>query len=320
MNLFFNPSFSIFGLSITYYAICIVAGMIAAMVIGYFLLKKITKNPDDIFDYAIVAIIFGVIGARLYYFIFPNPEYGPSNWADFWKINQGGLAIYGGIIGGGLAVFVACLIKKRNFFTAIDCLLPGVMVAQAMGRWGNFFNQEAYGQAVTNPSLQWFPYAVKIDNKGWHQATFFYESTWNLIGAAIVILLLVYRYRKGLGACFYSVYYGIGRLWIEGLRTDSLHIIIGEWDTGLRVSQVVSVILILVGLGGLVYIYRKELINLWNKLFNKNKAVAAGVDTKTNSVINENFNDLNNEIINITEITDKNSAENSKNSDKKEDK
>lgn len=268
MNILFNPSFSIFGLQITYYALCIVTGMICAIILGYLLLKKHTGKPDDMFDYAIVAIVFGVLGARLFYFIFPNPNNGlTSNWEDFWKINQGGLAIYGGIIFGALAVFIATLIKKRDFITAIDCIIPGVMIAQAIGRWGNFINQEAYGQAVTNPSLQWFPYAVKIDGKGWFQATFFYESAWNLIGAAILILLIIYKYRKGLGACFYSVYYGIGRLWIEGLRSDSLHIIIGQWDTGLRVSQVISVVLILVGIAGFIYIYRKELKKLLNKIF-----------------------------------------------------
>ena len=253
----FNPSVNIFGIDIYYYAIIIVCGMILAVLVMYFLFKKQGMNTNDILDYAVWIIPFAILGARFFFFLFPY-EGSTSDWSQFFHFRQGGLAIYGGVIVGALVVFIVSRIKKQSFFKVGDTIVPGLMLAQAIGRWGNFVNQEAYGEVITNPALQWFPLGVNIDGV-WHQATFFYESAWNLIGFGIVMLLIYKCYRKGLPVMFYCLYYGVGRFWVEGLRTDSLHLIIGGWDTGIRISQLVSIVLMILGVIGLCVIYRKEL-------------------------------------------------------------
>jgi phosphatidylglycerol:prolipoprotein diacylglycerol transferase len=124
-----------------------------------------------------------------------------------------------------------------------------------LGRWGNFFNQEAFGPLVTDPSLQWFPYAVYIDaESAWHMATFFYESMWNLVGLIIVTMLYLRTNKDGIATSFYLIYYGIGRAFIEGLRTDSLYF----GNTGIRVSQLLSLILVMVGISLFIYYYIKQ--------------------------------------------------------------
>lgn len=259
MNNLFNPSFLIFGIEIYYYALILVSGIIAAIILTILLGRKSGVKADDVYTYAIVCVICGVLGARLYFFLFPY-QGTTSDWSDFFKFRQGGLALYGAVIGGALGLLITTKIIKKDFFTAADTAIPGLMIAQSIGRWGNFVNQEAYGNLVTNPNWQWFPFAVKLDNGTWHQATFFYESAWNLIGACILIYLFLRHYRKGISLAFYATYYGLGRLWIEALRTDSLYLILFGWDTGIKISQLISVTLIIAGLIGFFFIYRKEIL------------------------------------------------------------
>ena len=240
--------FEIFGFPIKFYGIIIACAMLIAVFLVQYLAKKRGINPDDIIVLALIIIPFSILGARTYYYIFTDSS------ISFWNIRGGGLAIYGGIIGGVIAILIFCAFK-RNFKLIIklfDIIVPALILGQAIGRWGNFFNQEAYGYLVTDPKWQWFPFAVKIEVVGgyeWHLATFFYESLWNLIGFALLLVVFAKTKQLGTMTATYLVYYGIGRFWIEGLRTDSLY-----WGA-LRVSQWLSAILIVIGLSILVYNY-----------------------------------------------------------------
>lgn len=251
MNWLIVDGFTVFGQPIKFYGIIIACALLIGVFLTQHLAKKRGINPDDIIILALIIIPCAILGARLYYCIFSDTEY---TFKTFWNIREGGIAIYGGIIGGALAI-VGFAIYKRDMKLIVklfDVIVPALILGQALGRWGNFFNQEAYGYLVTNPKLQWFPFAVKIAVKGgyeWHLATFFYESMWNIIG--FVLLLIVFHKSKQLGTAtgFYLAYYGLGRVWIEGLRTDSLYL------GALRVSQWLSIILIVIGLSILVYNY-----------------------------------------------------------------
>ena len=166
---------------------------------------------------------------------------------ELFNLWQGGLAIYGGVIGGIIGVVIFALIKKdwKLIFILMDVCAPCLILGQALGRWGNFFNQEAYGNLITNPNLMWFPFGVYIEaENAWFQATFFYESLWNLVGLGILLLTYFKTKHTGTTTAAYLVRYGLGRTWIEGLRTDSLYV----GSTNIRVSQLLSIILVVVGL------------------------------------------------------------------------
>lgn len=249
---FYDKYFLLFGLRVTYYGLIIAIGM----AIGVYLACKNAKlrgfKSDDLVIVACYALPLAIIGARVYYFLFSL-----DNYTSFWQIFEiwnGGLAIYGGVIGGAIGVGIYCLIHKKNFFDLADVIVPSLILGQVIGRWGNFFNQEAFGYFVDNPNMQWYPFAVFIESckqagcicggSGWHLATFFYESIWNLATFAVLMLLLrKFKYKqRGLIASGYLVLYGSGRVWIEGLRMDSL--MLGS----IRVSQLLSIILILLGI------------------------------------------------------------------------
>jgi len=251
MNLLIVNGVTIFGLEIKFYGMLIASAMLIAVFLVQYLAKKRGINPDDIIMLALMVIPCSILCARLYYCIFSDTHY---TFKTFWQIRNGGLAIYGGIIGGAIAVVLFAIIKRdlKLVIKLFDIIVPALILGQAIGRWGNFFNQEAYGNIVTNPKWQWFPFAVKIETFSgyeWHLATFFYESLWNLIG--FVLLMIVVRKSKQLGTTTgaYLTYYGLGRIWIEGLRTDSLY-----WGP-LRVSQWLSALLIVIGISILVYNY-----------------------------------------------------------------
>ena len=245
--------FSIFGLEIKFYGLIMAFAMLIGVLLACKLAKKRGIKSDDIYLLALIVLPCAIVGARLYYCFFY--EYNYSFW-ELFNIKQGGLAIYGGVIGGVVGIIVFALIKKnwKIIFTLMDICAPCLILGQALGRWGNFFNQEAYGNLITNPNFQWFPFAVWIENENaWFQATFFYESLWNLIG--LCILLFVYKKSNltGTTASVYLIWYGLGRMIIEGLRSDSLYI----QGTHIRVSQALSAVLIVLGLVVLgINIYR----------------------------------------------------------------
>ncbi|MEG1527980.1 MAG: prolipoprotein diacylglyceryl transferase [Clostridia bacterium] len=288
------------GYPIYFYGIIIVAGICAAMIVMSRLLKRKGLLSDICLDYAVLVIPLAIIGARLYFLIFPydyitsaqyfNQELITVGWsgevtqAYYWSfkhifaIRDGGLGIYGAVIAGYVAVYIITKVKKLNFLEIADCIIPGLFLAQSMGRWGNFINGEAHGNIITNPIWQWFPNAVEI-NGSFYQATFFYESMCTLLGFIICLLLLKNKhYRNGWCLTFYGLFYGAVRLVIEGLRTDSLFLRVPLiwkqqlWDTGIRISQAVSILVIVLAFIKIIVIYRKEILVLLKRIFHKKQA------------------------------------------------
>ena len=260
--------FGIEGWSIAWYGVIIAVGMVLGVILAIYRARKQGLKDDLIFDFILLALPIAIICARGYYVIFERDSYSGDILSIF-KIWKGGLAIYGGVIGGLVTAILFCRHHKFPLFRFLDLVVPSLVLGQAIGRWGNFVNQEAFGNLVENSSLQFFPYAVYIDALGeWHQATFFYESMWNV--CLLVAMLIVSRKepKTGTMTCMYFVFYGLGRFLIEGLRTDSLYII-----SGIRASQVLSLLLILGGmLLYVVFVRRNKMKHTYlGKYANKDK-------------------------------------------------
>lgn len=258
-----------------WYGFLIGGAMVVCIVLAYFMSVKRGYYKDLVFDICIICIPLAIVGARLYYVIFDvigNPNHQHWGFKEILGIGSGGLsglAIYGGLIGAVLGGIIVHFWKrnkpeqdKANFLQMADLAFTVIILGQAIGRWGNFANQEAYGNVVTNGSLQWFPYAVFIDDIGeWHQATFFYESFLNALGFAL--MMWIYNGKRksfdGFSLSIYCIYYGIVRFFIEGLRSDSLYLI----PDVLRVSQLLSAILVVAGIAMiLVHLYKARSLGL----------------------------------------------------------
>ncbi len=238
------------NIQIRWYALCIVLGMIAAVTYAFIRAKRYGFIFDDIIDIAFFAIIPGIIGARLYYVIFDyfkRPE-DYTSLLDIFAIWRGGLAIYGGLIFGIIGAIVGLKVKKIRILPFLDCAFPGVMLAQAMGRWGNFFNMEAYGDETSIFCRMRLSSESGLSFIEVHP-TFLYESLWNLVG--FIALVLLTKKRKFDGQIFLMsvAWYGLGRSLIEGLRTDSL--MIGS----VRVSQALAIILLVASLTLLIVMF-----------------------------------------------------------------
>ncbi len=232
--------------------------MVVCIVIAYVMATKRGYYKDLVFDICIISIPLAIVGARLYYVIFDIIGNGASwTFKQILGIGSGGLsglAIYGGLIGAVIGGAIVHLWKrnkppqnKATFLQMADLAFTVIILGQAIGRWGNFANQEAFGRLVENPSLQWFPYAVFIESAGaWYQATFFYESFLNLLGFAL--LMWIYNGKRksfdGFSFSIYCIWYGVVRFFIEGLRSDSLYLIPGV----LRVSQLMSALIVVLGI------------------------------------------------------------------------
>lgn len=237
-----------------WYSALMVLGIFIAYLLGAREEKRLKLPKDTMIDVTLVAVPFGIIGARLYYVLFSLDQFR-DNPISILYIWEGGIAIYGAVIGGTIAVWVYARRKKISLASILDMLAPGLILAQAIGRWGNYFNQEAFGPLVTNPKLQFYPFAVLItqgEAASWHMATFFYESMWN-VGVFLLLWLILRKKRRREGDTFlwYMVLYSGGRFWIEGLRTDSLML------GGLRFSQALSLIMLL-GVGVVFLMRSKE--------------------------------------------------------------
>lgn len=246
--------FGIIGLDIRWYAVIICAGILAGLYVSTVHAKKRGYNSDMTIDLLLICIPLAIVCARIYYVIFEWDSY-KSNPISALYIWEGGIAIYGAVIGSVIGAVIFHKYSKVPFGDILDVGAVGLILGQAIGRWGNFANQEAYGNLITDPSLQWFPYGVYIDSvKEWHQATFFYESMWNLL--VFVLLLIYFRKAKHKGNVFvmYLVLYGIGRAYIEGLREDSLWLVPGV----LRVSQILSIVLVVFGTAFLLWRHSRE--------------------------------------------------------------
>lgn len=261
-----RTAFTVFGQEIYWYGIFIGLGVILGVLLALHEAKRTGQNPDTYLDFIIYAMIVAIIGARLYYVIFSWDFYS-QHLEKIFAIREGGLAIYGGIIGGVLTAIVYSHLKKKSFWVMADTMAPSLILGQMLGRWGNFFNKEAFGgftdnlfamryqlsqvraSDVTTDILQNLVTVNGVDYIQVHP-TFLYESFWSL--CVFIILLILQRKKKfdGQVCATYFFGYALGRVWIEGLRTDQLCI------GSVPVSQALSAVLIIVAV--VLYIYCKK--------------------------------------------------------------
>ncbi len=249
-------NFSIFGFSIAFYGLIIGIGVIAGIAMAAREAKLTGQNPDDYWDFAIYAIIFSIIGARLYYVIFSWDHY-KNNLLEILNLRKGGLAIYGAVIAAFTTLYIYTRIKKKSFCQMADTAVLGLVLGQIIGRWGNFMNREAFGD-FSNGLLAM---ALPIDAVRQHEITanhwanvaeganyimvhptFLYESLWNLGVLAVLLLYRKHKKFEGEISLMYLAGYGIGRFFIEGLRTDQLLLPV----IGLPVSQLLGITLFVV--------------------------------------------------------------------------
>lgn len=248
-------SFSVFGFTIAFYGLIIGIGVMAGLLAVTRIAKKTGQNPDDYWDLAIWGILFGVVGARLYYVAFSWDDY-KDNLLNIFKLRSGGLAIYGGVIAAYITLYVWCRIKKKSMALVGDTAMPGLILGQTIGRWGNFMNREVFGDYynglfsmqlpisdvrdpsdITEKIASHIPAGANYINV---HPTFLYESVWNLL---VFVLLLVYRKHKKFDGEICLLYlggYGIGRFIIEGIRTDTLFVP----GTTVPVSQVLALVMV----------------------------------------------------------------------------
>ncbi len=279
LGIFLNhvgQSIRVFGVDIAFYGIIISLAMLAGILLAEHLAKKTGQDPDMYFEFALIAIVFSVIGARIYYVVF-SWEYYREHPMEILNLRGGGLAIYGGVAAGVLTSFVYSHFRKVRVLQLLDTAMPALILGQIIGRWGNFFNREAFGEYTDSLLAMRLPYAavkesdvtqqmlehmIEVDGISCVQVhpTFLYESMWNL-GVLIILLAVTHAaVRRNIphGTVFflYLLGYGAGRIWIEGLRTDQL-----LWPvTTIAVSQVLSGVMIVLAMCGLSVLYiRKSL-------------------------------------------------------------
>lgn len=253
-----GKSIDVFGFSIAYYGIIIAVAFVIGIIVVMCVAKSTAQDPDQYFDFALIAFVFAIIGARLYYVIFTWDSYKNNMWVIF-NFRQGGLAIYGGVIAAVITAYVYARVKKLPFWKLADTSSIGLVLGQIIGRWGNFFNREAFGEytnglfAMRLPldavrqsevTAQMIEHVQTINGVEYIQVhpTFLYEGLWNL---AVLLLLIWYTKRKksdGEVFLLYLLGYGLGRAWIEGLRTDQL--LIPGMD--FPISQALAVVLVII--------------------------------------------------------------------------
>lgn len=252
-------SFSVFGFEIAFYGLIIGIGVLAGILMAVRMAKVTGQNPEDYWDFAIYAVFFSIVGARIYYVIFAWDFY-KNDLLSIFKVRNGGMAIYGAVIAAFLTLFVYCKLKKKNPLLMGDTAMPGLILGQAIGRWGNFMNREVFGEYYDGLFSMQLPVAAVrsrdiSDNIASHipeganyinvHPTFLYESVWNLL---IMVLILAFRkHRKFDGelCLLYLGGYGVGRFIIEGIRTDTLFIP----GTEIPVSQVLALLMAVFALG-----------------------------------------------------------------------
>ena len=288
---------NVFGFPIYWYAIIIVMGMIAAFFVISLLFKRRNMSTELFMSFFVICLPVAILTTRLFYCITDGLPI--TEWFDFQSIRSGGLSIVGGIIGGAASVVAVCYFKKVNFFRAGDCIVVGLALAQSIGRWGNFVNQEVFGHAVTNPSLQFFPFAVWIEanpnigiyEAGWYYAFFFYESM-VMLTTAILLFINAWKNGKkpnGVNSACYFIVYGLTRSIMEPLRSPEY--ILGD---SVPWSLVLSLVMLA---GGLAFLFVILLKNKREegKLFGSLKAEPYGItqyigDTKKEKPVFSKWN------------------------------
>ncbi|EOB9208012.1 prolipoprotein diacylglyceryl transferase [Staphylococcus aureus] len=255
MGIVFNyidpVAFNLGPLSVRWYGIIIAVGILLGYFVAQRALVKAGLHKDTLVDIIFYSALFGFIAARIYFVIFQWPYYA-ENPSEIIKIWHGGIAIHGGLIGGFIAGVIVCKVKNLNPFQIGDIVAPSIILAQGIGRWGNFMNHEAHGGSVSRAFLEQlhlpnFIIENMYINGQYYHPTFLYESIWDVAG---FIILVNIRKQLKLGETFflYLTWYSIGRFFIEGLRTDSLML-----TSNIRVAQLVSILLILISISLIVY-------------------------------------------------------------------
>lgn len=277
-----GKSISIFGFKIAFYGMIIAFGMLMGIVVARAEARKTHQDPELYLDLAIYAIIFSVIGARLYYVAFSWDMY-KNNLISILYTRQGGLAIYGGVIAAILTTYIFARVKKVNFYQLLDTACLGLILGQIIGRWGNFFNREAFGGYTNNLFAMQLPVdAVRssdittqlanhikvIDGVSYIQVhpTFLYESLWNVM--VLLIILFVKRFKQFQGEVFllYLLGYGIGRFWIEGLRTDQLIMPIVHYPASQALAAFLAIVsFLIIVIGHIRVLKRKKVHKEMNK-------------------------------------------------------
>lgn len=236
-----NPpeGFVIGAFNIKFYGIAIALGLMLAVIYGLKRSKQFGLKEDDILDGVLGIVPFAIICARAYYCIFSWERFAERPWWEVFYIWEGGIAIYGGVIGAALGVAVFCLIKKIKLGAVLDLVALGFLIGQSVGRWGNFFNREAYGaetESFLRMGLMLTESGAVASEMHYYHPTFLYESLWNITGFVLLHFLSKKRQYDGQIALGYAAWYGFGRTFIEGLRTDSLYL--GQF----RVSQLLAAV------------------------------------------------------------------------------
>lgn len=267
-------AFSIFGIEVYWYGLLISLGMVLCVVLGMLHSKKNKFSSDLVFDVILVSLPCAIVGARLYY-VLSEWEMYSGDLIKIFDTRSGGLAVYGGVLGAFIGTLIMCKIRKIPFSAVVDFCVVYIPLGQAIGRWGNFFNQECFGTTTTLPwgmkssevesyLRLYFP---DLDSTMAVHPTFFYEFLATI--TIFFILLYVRKYSKHAfeSMAVYMILYGVARFFIEGLRTDSLYI----GDTGIRTSQLFSAVLVVSGVIYLVVAYKKNIkrVYIWEELMNK---------------------------------------------------
>ena len=259
-----NPTaFTIFGLDIQWYGVIISFGILCAFLLfNYLGVKKEGILSDDIYSATIFAVPLAVVGARFFYVFTKWEDYKGTGFINIINIRGGGLAIYGGIIFGLITVLIFNKIKKSSSLSMLDALAPAVMLGQAIGRWGNFVNAEAYGWSEGIENLPWRMWIERVHVDGFYQPnlhlvhpTFLYESLWNLLGLTLILAIL-YRKKKFDGEIFFAYigWYGLGRTFIESIRADSLYLP----GTNLKFSVATGVFCVIIAIVGIVVLGKRK--------------------------------------------------------------
>ncbi|MEB3261252.1 MAG: prolipoprotein diacylglyceryl transferase [Cyanobacteriota bacterium] len=264
-----GPQLQLGPFTLRWYGLLIATAVVAGLTLARRLARRRSIDPDLVSDLLPFLVLGAILGARLYYVLLEWRQYR-GQWGEMLAIWHGGIAIHGALIGGTLTTILFCRWRRQPFWPLLDVLLPAVALGQAIGRWGNFFNSEAFGLPTTLPWRLTIPPANRpapfLEQATFHP-TFLYESLWNL--GVCALLLLLFRQasrgrldlRPGALSCVYLIAYSVGRVWIEGLRLDPLCLFSQPpfCSGGLRMAQLVSLLLILVGALGLWWLYGRRL-------------------------------------------------------------